>query len=176
MTIPPALRELVRQRADFACEFCGVTEDDVGGELTIDHFRPRAKGGSDHLDNLVYCCSSCNQYKSDYWPAISEDPKLWNPRLESAAKHVLELDDGVLHPLTPAGTFTVERLRLNRSPLIAHRLRRRRAAERARVLDRFEEMNPILAAVLFQEAGLMEEQRRLLGSLAGTLRRLLDIE
>ncbi len=34
------MRELVRQRAHFACEFCGVTETDVGGELTIDHFQP----------------------------------------------------------------------------------------------------------------------------------------
>ncbi len=176
MTIQPALREQVRQRAGFACEFCGVTETDVGSELTIDHFRPRTKGGSDRLDNLVYCCTACNQYKSDYWPATLEDPKLWNPRLASSTKHILELDDGVLHPLTPVGVFTVRRLRLNRPPLIACRLRKRREAERARVLRRFEELNPILAAVLFQEAGLKEEQQRLLGSLAGTLQRLLEIE
>ncbi len=176
MTIQPALREQVRQRAGLACEFCGVTETDVGSELTIDHFRPRAKGGSDHFGNLVYCCCACNQYKSDYWPTTPEDAKLWNPRLELFTKHVLELDDGVLHSLTPAGAFTVERLRLNRSPLVALRLRKRQAAEHARVLERFEELNPVLAAVLFQEAGVKEEQRRLLASLAGTLRRLLETE
>ncbi len=32
------LRDRVRIRARFACEFCEVTETDTGGELTIDHF------------------------------------------------------------------------------------------------------------------------------------------
>ena len=55
MSIKPAIREQVRQRAQLACEFCGITEADVGSQLTIDHFQPRAKGGDDSLDNLVYC-------------------------------------------------------------------------------------------------------------------------
>ena len=36
MTISARLRALVTRRAGFACEFCGVTEIDAGGELTID--------------------------------------------------------------------------------------------------------------------------------------------
>lgn len=62
MTISADLREQVRQRALCACEFCGVHEDNAGATLTIDHFQPRSKGGSDDLDNLVYACPSCNQY------------------------------------------------------------------------------------------------------------------
>jgi len=38
MTITADIREQVRQRANFACEFCGVTETDTGGHLTVDHF------------------------------------------------------------------------------------------------------------------------------------------
>jgi hypothetical protein len=38
--------EQVRLRAKFACEYCGVTEADTGGELTIDHFQPDIRGGS----------------------------------------------------------------------------------------------------------------------------------
>jgi hypothetical protein len=38
MSITEAVRLQVRQRANFVCEFCGVTETDTGGELTIDHF------------------------------------------------------------------------------------------------------------------------------------------
>ena len=56
MSIPAELREWVRRRAGFACEYCGVTETDAAGQLTIDHFHPQAGGGSDALDNLVYCC------------------------------------------------------------------------------------------------------------------------
>ncbi len=79
MSIKPAIREQVRQRAQLACEFCGITEADVGSQLTIDHFQPRAKGGDDSLDNLIYCCTSCNQYKHDYWPSSPDATSLWNP-------------------------------------------------------------------------------------------------
>jgi HNH endonuclease len=54
MSISADLCQQVRQRADCACEFCGVREDDAGATLTIDHFQPRSKGGSDAFDNLVY--------------------------------------------------------------------------------------------------------------------------
>jgi hypothetical protein len=55
MSISESAREFVRQRAQFACEYCGIREVDVGGQLTIDHFRPRASEGDDSLENLVYC-------------------------------------------------------------------------------------------------------------------------
>lgn len=64
MTISAAIREEVRRRAQQACEFCGVTETDTGGLLTVDHFQPTAKGGTDALGNLFYCCVRCNQYKA----------------------------------------------------------------------------------------------------------------
>lgn len=66
MTIPYDVREAVRTRAQFACEYCGVRETDSGDLLTIDHFQPVGKGGDNSLENLVYCCMRCNQYKGDY--------------------------------------------------------------------------------------------------------------
>lgn len=45
--ISAELREQVRQRANFAYEFCGVSETDVGAKLTIDHFQPQSREGSD---------------------------------------------------------------------------------------------------------------------------------
>lgn len=80
MSISKETRETVRTRANFACEYCGVTETDSGSELTIDHFHPPRKGGDDKLDNLIYCCYRCNLYKSDYFPQKPEDHQLWNPR------------------------------------------------------------------------------------------------
>lgn len=65
MSISGELRERVRQRAGCACEFCGVSEVDVGGLLTLDHFQPQSKGGPDTLENLLYACASCNQFKVD---------------------------------------------------------------------------------------------------------------
>jgi hypothetical protein len=46
------LKEQVRQRAQCACEFCGITEIDAGGMLTIDRFKPSTEEGSDALKNL----------------------------------------------------------------------------------------------------------------------------
>lgn len=74
MSITKEVRELVRLRAEYSCEFCGITETDCGGELTVDHFRPTAKGGNDDPDNLIYCCSRCNLYKLDYYSTSSKAP------------------------------------------------------------------------------------------------------
>ncbi|WP_169314577.1 HNH endonuclease [Thiothrix nivea] len=82
MSITAETRLLVRERAGFACEFCGVTETDTAAELTVDHYQPQAKGGSDDPDNLIYSCTKCNAFKSDYWPDSDVQPVLWNPRIE----------------------------------------------------------------------------------------------
>ena len=161
MTIPVELRLQVRQRAKFACEFCSVTEIDAGGELTVDHFQPQAKGGADHLDNLVYCCIRCNQYKADYWPTASNDPTLWNPRQEPIETHFLTLADGTLFPITATGTFTLKRLRLNRPPLVAFRLRKYHQAEEQRLLTRYRAVVELLEQLYQQQADLLEEQRAL---------------
>lgn len=162
MTIKAGIREQVRRRAKFACEFCGITETDAGGLLTIDHFQPKAKGGTDSLNNLLYCCIRCNQYKLDYWPSSSGDQLLWNPRHESASLHFLELNDGTFHPLTATGTFTISRLRLNRPPLVAHRLLKLQVAEQFRLLSRYRELITLVEQVLKQQSNLVEEQKNLL--------------
>jgi len=168
-----ALREQIRQRAHFACEFCGVSETDTGGELTIDHFQPKAYGGSDSLENLLYCCARCNQYKMDYWPTSPEHLPLWNPRFEPFANHFLELDDGVLHPLTTIGAFTIKRLRLNRPPLVAYRLRRKKTTETLQLLQRYRDLAQLLAEAHQQTAFLLEEQQKLLAAQRELLRLLL---
>lgn len=162
MTISSDMRRDVRRRADFACEFCGISETDGGGELTVDHFQPLSKGGDDGIDNLIYCCPRCNQYKLDYWPASPDEPQLWNPRAERAAAHFIELEDGTLHPLTGVGAFSIQRLRLNRTPLVAHRQRRSQANEAERLLTRYHNLIETIDKLLDQQTQLLEEQRRLL--------------
>ncbi|NMA75118.1 MAG: HNH endonuclease [Bacteroidales bacterium] len=48
------------------CCYCGCTE-----ELTLDHLIPRASGGQDTGDNIVYACRSCNSSKN------KEDLIIW---------------------------------------------------------------------------------------------------
>ncbi|MEM7532517.1 MAG: HNH endonuclease signature motif containing protein [Chloroflexota bacterium] len=140
MSIPTVIRQQVRERANFACEFCGVTEVDMVGELTIDHYRPQTKGGGDELDNLIYSCLRCNQQKSNYWPSKGGDIFLWNPRQDPAHQHFLLREDAVLHPLTDIGAFTISRLRLNRPLLIDYRLQIKRKAEDIQLLSRYGEL------------------------------------
>ncbi len=70
------LRDSIRALYDFRCGYCGVTETESGGQLEVDHFRPRSRGGKDILDNLVYACPTCNRFKGDYWPAPAASPDL----------------------------------------------------------------------------------------------------
>src|SRR3954470_16990828 len=169
MSISAETRLYVRQRASFACEYCGVAENDTGGELTIDHYHPQSLGGSDTIDNLLYSCQRCNQYKSDYWPVTADASSLWNPRQGPSADHMLNLADGTVYPLTPVGVFTIRRLRLNRPPLIAYRLQQQGQAEDRRLLTELREMVALLeqlqqrhATLLTEQRALLEEQRTLL--------------
>jgi hypothetical protein len=122
MSLPRVLVNQVRERANFACEYCGVAEAHAGGELTVDHYLPVAKGGDDSPDNLVYCCSRCNSYKAVYWPQTTDEAALWNPRADPRTEHFVLLTDGSLFPLSETGTFTIARLRLNRPQLVEHRV------------------------------------------------------
>lgn len=171
MRLADDVREHVHRRARFACEFCGVTETDVGGELTIDHFRPISRGGADDLENLIYCCVRCNQYKADYWDAKRG---LWNPRQESFAAHFLLLADGKLYPLTETGALTLDRLRLNRPPLVDYRLRGQAYTEANRLLAQYQTLINLLTQIAEQQARLLQEQRALLEEQSYLLTLLLD--
>ena len=162
MSLSADLREQVRRRADCACEFCGISEIDVGGLLTIDHFHPRSKGGAETLENLIYACIHCNQYKQNYWPRDDIAPRLWNPRESFASLHFIESEDGRLIALTIVGEFTMRRLRLNREQLVHYRLRRREALNATRLLERSQELLKILVELNQQLSNVSLEQQELL--------------
>jgi hypothetical protein len=173
MTIPRDVTDQIRRGADFACEYCGVAETDTGGELTVDHFQPRAHGGTDDLSNLLYCCHRCNLYKADYWPMQASAPVLWNPRREPLHVHFLRLADGTLYPITAAGVFTLKRLRLNRPPLVAYRLRRQMQDEELQLLTRYREVIALVEQLQRQYASLLEEHQALLDEQRALLNLLL---
>ena len=114
-------------RYSFRCGYCGVSEEDVGGELTVDHFRPVAAGGDDTEENLVYACVRCNQYKGALRPEAMDrgsERRLLHPRRDDLSLHLIEDPlTGRLEGLSPAGQFHIEALRLNRPALIANRQR-----------------------------------------------------
>ena len=86
------------------------------------------------------------------------------------------ISDGTLHPLTPTDVFTLKRLRLNRPPLVAYRLRKQQRAEETRLLTRYRDAVQLLEQLHMQLAVLVEEQRNLLEEQQELLRLLLTRE
>jgi hypothetical protein len=123
MTLAPEIRKAVRAAYNYRCGYCSVPESWVGGELEVDHFCPLSRGGLNTQDNLVYACTSCNRFKSDYWP--SEDApdsfKLLHPGQDTLETHIVEAATGRLVGLTPRGWFHIRWLHLNRPQLIEFR-------------------------------------------------------
>ena len=55
----PVTRRGVLRRDGWRCGYCGKAAN------TIDHVQPKSKGGADTWENLVACCFSCNNQKSN---------------------------------------------------------------------------------------------------------------
>jgi hypothetical protein len=136
-------REALRSRFQFRCGYCGVRERDAGAELTVDHFQPRSQGGLDEPENLVYCCHACNEFKGDFWQPTSPH-RILHPLEDDLAAHLLEQEDGTLHPQSETGAFHIERLHLNRPQLVAYRREQRllEVARRSqtRLLERLQQL------------------------------------
>jgi hypothetical protein len=117
------LHQIIRVRFDFRCGYCGTSELQSGGELTIDHFQPQSAGGSDSLENLVYACFRCNLFKGDFWPSSeTTQQRLLHPIRDISEDHFrLQPETGRLIPYTETGRFHIDWLHLNRTSLIERR-------------------------------------------------------
>ena len=74
-SIPRPVRREIHERDNFSCAYCGRKEGEyVVGEtardaiLSVDHVIPQSRGGDSSPRNLVTCCLSCNNHKSDRTP------------------------------------------------------------------------------------------------------------
>lgn len=57
------------------CDYCNV--DLQWSTATLDHMKPRVRGGDDHIQNLTICCRSCNSSKGGRYYAEWRDPERW---------------------------------------------------------------------------------------------------
>ena len=65
-------RSGIKEAWDHRCAYCGGTpiDDNSLTDLTIDHVRPKSRGGQDRTTNCIPACRRCNQAKgSDEWIA-----------------------------------------------------------------------------------------------------------
>lgn len=152
------LRQTVRRAYDFACGYCGVREDEAGSLLELDHFKPRSAGGGNEFENLVYCCTTCNRLKGDFWLVSAAEKRLLHPKRDGLGLHLLLKPDGLFTVLTKTGEFHLSRLRLNRPPLVA--LRRARL-EKIRLREALEQAQTAQASLQKRLVSLDKEIERI---------------
>lgn len=157
----------VRGRFNRCCGYCGVREEDAGGEFTVDHYLPISAGGDDRDDNLVYSCFRCNLYKADFSPSdedLAGGRVLLHPSRDDPSQHLrLDQTNGQLEALSETGRFHIALLHLNRPALVAHRLRQRRAELRAARQQLLETENQELRAIIAAQQKYIAHLRQLLG-------------
>jgi 5-methylcytosine-specific restriction endonuclease McrA len=61
--ISVALRQLIRDRAQTACEYCLMPEMAVLVPHEVDHVIAEKHGGQTTKENLALACTLCNKYK-----------------------------------------------------------------------------------------------------------------
>ena len=118
MTIPKSLYDIVRQRAQFRCEYCHYPELLSSAPLSIDHIQPQSLGGSDELDNLALACRRCNERRYNFTTGIDPETEaeapLFNPRQQIWSEHFMWSADALkIIGKSPSGRATCNRLDLN---------------------------------------------------------------
>lgn len=64
-----AMRSALREAAGGICAYCSRPTTRVGPRKgTVDHYLPRKLGGTHEIDNLRWCCITCNSAKGDMHP------------------------------------------------------------------------------------------------------------
>jgi hypothetical protein len=80
----PRLRNLVRRRAGFRCEYCHLPENVAELRFQVDHVVAAKHGGDDEPDNLAWSCYRCNTHKGPNLTGRDEKSgeitRLFNPR------------------------------------------------------------------------------------------------
>jgi hypothetical protein len=122
--ISAALRRLVYERANGACEYCLMPESVgfVGHE--VDHMIAEKHGGPTTAANLALACTICNKAKgsdvASIDPVSGDVVRLYRPRTDRWLEHFV-LQDGEILPLTPIGEVTVRLLWFNRPGRVEER-------------------------------------------------------
>jgi 5-methylcytosine-specific restriction endonuclease McrA len=84
MTISANSRKLIRQRANFLCEYCHSSQEANASLFTFDHLLPQSLGGGDEEDNLALACHRCNGRRYNFTTATDPQTQslvpLFNPR------------------------------------------------------------------------------------------------
>jgi hypothetical protein len=115
--LTPELRQMVEARANWRCEFCGISqENEPFFRFHVDHVVARQHGGETVSGNLALACHFCNRHKGPNLTSI--DPltgglvPLFHPRSDDWSEHFLRLGDRI-EGQTAVGRATASLLCMN---------------------------------------------------------------
>ncbi len=122
--ISVALRNAVRERASFLCEYCLLLEAEAFFPFEPDHIIALKHDGLTEAANLANSCFECNRLKGT--DVASVDPetgvvvRLFHPRRDRWSEH-FELRAGLIVPKSDVGRVTEHLLQLNRPKVVSIR-------------------------------------------------------
>lgn len=70
--ISKRLRAKILVLRGLCCHWCHYASEDAS-DFHIDHLKPRALGGSNHVRNLVVACAPCNEARGKKPPTQARD-------------------------------------------------------------------------------------------------------
>lgn len=110
------VRRLVETRAQWACEYCLIHEDDTFFGCEVDHVISQKHDGPSDPENLAYACLPCNRQKgsdiaSIHW-LTGELVRFFHPRRDRWTDH-FRIEGPAIVPKTEVGEVTARILRMN---------------------------------------------------------------
>ncbi|MBL9176942.1 MAG: HNH endonuclease [Verrucomicrobiaceae bacterium] len=112
----PKLRQTIRRRARFRCEYCRMPENKSDLRFQVDHVVAEKHGGPTAEGNLAWTCYRCNSCKGPNIAGLDNPSggvfRLFHPRKDRWAEH-FRWSGARLIGRTAVGRATVEVLRIN---------------------------------------------------------------
>ncbi len=111
------LRDTIRERALYRCEYCQLPEKFDRLPFQADHIIAEKHGGRTVLDNLAFSCYDCNMFKGPNIAGVDSESgdvvQLFHPRRDPWQEH-FRWQGAVIVGVTPVGRATMAVLRVNR--------------------------------------------------------------
>lgn len=118
MPVSKEIKQIVRERAVYLCEYCHSSERLSASRFTVDHVVPKSLGGSDETGNLALACRRCNERRYNFIsgidPTTQDVVPIFNPRTQKWSEHFAWAEQGIaITGMTSTGRATCIRLDLN---------------------------------------------------------------
>jgi HNH endonuclease len=79
VSISELIKQAVRKRASYLCEYCHSPERISANRFTIDHVIPKSLGGTNEIDNLAIACRRCNERRYNFIAGIDPETQSMVP-------------------------------------------------------------------------------------------------